>query len=224
MKKHIVLLFILSILVSKYSFSQNRFIEVVVKDTISLKPISYEFQVSSGLDFEYDYENPNGKLEYAKKLRESEDKLISLFRKFGYDFRLNKNPEANFTRKPTDKVNYLVTLYDSIQKEMFKERMIKEEFEFHMTDIKHEKKETKIKEIYTRLLAKAKKRAQLIADLSNKEIGDILEISESKSELNIISSFIESFSYSRSYGASSTSYQFNSGVLEKSLLVKFSVK
>ena len=224
MKKSFTLIFILSLITLGNSYSQNRFIEVMVKDIISLKPISYEFQISSGLKFEYDYENPNSKEEFSKKLRESEDQMTSLLKNLGYEFNLNQNPEANIKLDITDKRNYLVKINDSIQKEAFKARMKQEGYEFYMTDVKYEDKQTKIREIYTRLLKKARERAELIAELSGSKIGELAEISESKSEFSIISSFIENFAYSRSYGATSTSFQFNSGVLEKSILVKYSIE
>ena len=206
------------------SYAQERFIEVMVKDTVTLKPISYEFQVSSGLKYEYDYENPNAKNKFSEKLRQSEEKIVSLLKKWKYEFRLSGNPEAYFTMEATDKRNYMVKIKDSVQKEEFKARMKQEGINFYMTDVKYENKETKIRQIYTRLLKKAKERAELIAELSDRKIGEIIEISESKSEFSIISSFIENFAYSRSNGSSSTSFQFNAGVLEKSVLVKYSIK
>ncbi len=204
--------------------AQEKFIEVMVKDTVSLKPILYEFQVSSGLKFEYDYENPNAKNEFSKKLRQSEEKIVSLLKKWNYRFQLSQNPDINYTMEPTDKRNYIVRVNSLIQKEEFKTRMKQQGVNFYITDVKYESKETKIKEIYSRLLKKARKRAELIAQLANKEIGEIIEISESKSEFSIISSFIENFAYSRSNGSSSTSFQFNAGALEKSILVKFALK
>lgn len=224
MKRNFVTLIIIFLITVGYSYSQNGFIEVMVKDTIVLKPISYEFQVSSGLRFEYNYENPNSKEEFSKQLKDSEDKLTALLEKYGYDYKLNQNPEANIKLDITDKRNYLVKIKDPVQKEEFKVRMKQEGYDYYMTDRKFEDKNTKIREIYSRLLVKSKKRAELIAELSGNKIGRILEISESKSEFSIISSFIENFAYSRSYGATSTSFQFNTGVLEKSILVKYSIK
>jgi hypothetical protein len=206
------------------SFAQEKFIEVMVKDTISLKPISYEYQISSGHKFEYDYENPNSKDEFSEKLKQSEEKIVSLLEKWEYDYRLSGNPEASYTKELNDKTNYMVKIKDSVQKEEFKTRLKQEGINFYITEVKYENKETKVKEIYTRLLIKAKERAQLIADLSGRKLGEIIEISESKSEFSVITSFIENFAYSRSYGGSSTTFQFNSGVLEKSILVKYAIK
>lgn len=224
MKNNLLLLVLLTILGFRASSAQEKFIEVMVKDTVSLRPISYEFQVSSGLKFEYDHENPNAKNEFSEKLKQSEQKIVALLKKWAYDYRLGGNPEANFKRDLTDKTYYLVKIKDSVQKEAFKTRMKQEGAEFYMTEIKYEDKETKVREIYTQLLKKARERAELIAELSNRKIGEIIEISESKSEFSIISSFIENFSYSRSNGGSSASFQFNNGVLEKSILVKYAIK
>ena len=224
MKNNLILLLTFVILGFGTTFAQEKFIEVMVKDTVSLKPISYEYQISSGLKFEYNYENPNSKNEFSEKLKQSEEKIISLLKKWKYDYRLSGNPDANFTKELTDKNNYMVKIKDSVQKEEFKTRMIQEGIEFYITEIKYENKETKIREIYTRLLIKAKERAKLIAELSGRKLGEIIEISESKSEFSIISSFIENFTYSRSNGGSSTSFQFNAGVLEKSILVKYSAE
>ncbi|WP_211061362.1 hypothetical protein [Aquimarina sp. MMG015] len=113
---------------------------------------------------------------------------------------------------------------DPLQKEEFKSRMKLENINFYMTNIKYENKETKTRKIYMRLLKKARKRAELIAELSDYKVEDVIEISESKSEFSIISSFIENFAYSRSNGATATSFKFNSGTLEKSILVKYSVQ
>ena len=224
MKNNLILLLTFVIFGFGTSFAQEKFIEVMVKDTVSLKPISYEYQISSGLKYEYDYENPNSKIEFSEKLKHSEEKIVSLLKKWKYDYRLSGNLEASFTRELTDKTNYMVKIKDSVQKEEFKKRMKQEGINFYITEVKYENKETKIKEIYTRLLIIAKERAQLIADLSGKKLGGVLEISESKSEFGVITSFIENFAYSRSNGGSSTSFQFNAGVLEKSILVKYSAK
>tara|TARA_R110002051_G_scaffold325069_1_gene425580 strand:+ start:1228 stop:1902 length:675 start_codon:yes stop_codon:yes gene_type:complete len=224
MRNKFILLLLLTIGGFGTSFAQDKFIEVMVKDTITLKPISYEFQVTSGLKFEYDYENPNMKDEFSEKLRLSEEKIVSLLKKLGYEFRLSGNPEANVTMESTDKNNFMVKIKDSVQKEDFKTRMKQEGINFYMTDITYESKDTKIREIYIRLLKKAKDRAELIGELSGRKVGEIIQISESKSDFGMISSFIENFSYSRSYGGTSTSFTFNKGVLEKSILVKYSVK
>ncbi|MFS4455475.1 SIMPL domain-containing protein [Maribacter sp. 2304DJ31-5] len=221
MKNKILLLTTTLLLLSGAVFSQEKFIEVMVKDTITLKPISYEFEVSSGLKFRYDYENPNSESEFSGKLRKEEDRITDNLKKWGYEFRLSGNPEASFTMDPTDKRNFIVKIKDSIQKEEFKNRMKTEGINFYMSNIKYEDRESKTEEIYKRLLRKARERAELIAELSGKKVGDIIEISESKSEFSIISSFIENFAYSRSYGGSSTSFKFNAGVLEKSILVKY---
>ncbi|MEB8330232.1 hypothetical protein OO009_12780 [Flavobacteriaceae bacterium KMM 6897] len=224
MKNKFTLLLLLTVGGFANSLAQDKFIEVMVNDTISLKPLSYEFQVTSGLKFEYDYENPNTKDEFSEKLRQSEEKIDSLLEKLGYEFRLSGNPEANITMEPTDKKNFMVKIKDSVQKEDFKTRMKQEGINFYMTDVKYENKDMKIREIYIRLLKKAKERAELIGELSGRKVGEIIQISESKSEFGIISSFIENFSYSRSYGGTSTSFSFNKGVIEKSILVKYSVK
>ena len=224
MKNNVILLLTFVVFGFGTTFAQEKFIEVMVKDTVSLKPISYEYQISSGLKFEYDYENPNSKNEFSEKLKQSEEKIISLLKKWKYGYRLSGNPEVNFAKELTDKNNYMVKINDSIEKEEFKRRMIQEGIDFYITEIKYEDKETKIREIYTRLLIKAKERASLIAELSGRKLGEIIEISESKSEFGIITSFIENFAYSRSNGGSSTSFQFNAGVLEKSILVKYSAE
>ncbi|MBQ4804551.1 hypothetical protein J8L88_16945 [Aquimarina sp. MMG015] len=65
MKKNLTLLLILALIGFENSSAQEKFIEVMVKDTIKLKPLSYEYQVSIGLKFEYDYENPNTKNEFS---------------------------------------------------------------------------------------------------------------------------------------------------------------
>ena len=224
MKNKLSLFLILAITGFGTSYAQKKFIEVMVKDTVTLKPISYEFQVSSGLKFEYDYKNPNAKNEFSKKLRQSEEKISSLLKKWKYEFILSGNPDVNFSMEPTDKKDYIVKIKDSVQKEEFKTRMKQEKIDFYIIETKYENKEKKIREIYTRLLKKARARAELIAELSDTKIGDVLEISESKSEFSIISSFIKNFGYSRSNGGSTTSFHFNAGVLEKSVLVKYSVK
>lgn len=222
MKNYLALILSL-ILCGIYNISaQEKFIEVMVKDTISLKPISYEYQVSSGLKFEYDYDNPNSKKEFSEKIRQSEEKIVSLLEKWGYQFRLSGNPEANVTIDPTDKRNYMVRIKDSVQKEEFKTRMKKEDINFYMTDITYEDKEPKIKEMYAKLIKKSKEKVELIAELSHMKVGEIVQISESKSEFSLISSFIENFAYSRSYTGSSTSFSFNPGIYEKSILVKYS--
>ncbi len=224
MKRHLSFFFLTSLLALGSAYSQKEYIEVMVKDTVALKPISYEFQVSSGLKFEYDYENPNAKEEFSKKLRASEDSLTTLLKDLGYDFKLNQNPDVNYTKELTEKRNYLVKIQDSVKTEVFKSRMKAQGYEYYITDITYENKQTKIKEIYTRLLKKARKRADLIAELSGAEIKELVSISESKSEFGVITSFIENFAYSRSYGATTTSFQFNAGVLEKSILVKYTIK
>ncbi|MEP2238055.1 MAG: SIMPL domain-containing protein [Maribacter sp.] len=224
MKNNLILVLTFAIFGYGTSFAQEKFIEVMVKDTVSLKPISYQYQISSGLKFEYDYENPNSKNEFSEKLKQSENKIVSLLKKWNYDYRLNDNPEVNYAKELTDKTSYLVKLKDSVLKEEFKARMIQDGIDFYITEVKYENKENKIREIYTRLLRKAQERASLIAELSGRKLGEIIEVSESKSEFGVITSFIENFAYSRSNGGSTTSFQFNAGVLEKSILVKYTIK
>jgi len=203
---------------------QKKFIEVLVKDTIALKPLSYEFQVSSGMEFRYNFENPNGEKEYGEKLRASEEEITTQLKNWNYDFKSNQNPETHYDLGFTDKEGFMVVLKDSVAKEEFKTRMKVIGANFHLAEINYENEAPKDKEMYVRLLKKARDRAELIASLSSLKVGNIIEISESKSEVSLISGFIENFRYSRSSGGTSTSYSFNPGVFEKTLLVKFEVE
>ncbi|CAM3376968.1 SIMPL domain-containing protein [Zobellia roscoffensis] len=226
MKNSLVLLLVLILGNLCNSSAQEKFIEVMVKDTIALKPISYEFEVLSDSKFNYDYDNPNGASEYAEKLRASESKIVNLLKEYSYEFSLSGNPDANITLESTDKKIYTVKVEDSLEKELFKTRMKKEGVNFYISNIDYEDRDTeaKTKEIYIKLMKRAKERAELIAELNHMKVGEIVEISESKSDFSFISSFIENFAYSRSSIGSSTSYSFNPSVIEKSIVVKYAVK
>ena len=223
MKNKLILVVLFMISGFWMALAQTKSIEVMVKDTIRLQPIGYEFEVSSGLTFTYDHENPNAEEEFSAQLRQSEEAIVALLKKWEYEFELSGNPDASFTREPRDKRNYRVQIKDSVDKEQFTTRMKKEGINFYMSNITYEDAEPKINEMYTRLLKKARERAELIASLSNRKVGELLEISESKSEFSLLSSFIESFAYSFSHHGSSASFRFNPGVFEKSILVKYAM-
>jgi len=204
--------------------AQQKFIEVMVKDTIRLNPISYEFEVSSSMKFRFNFENPDGEKEYSSKLRASEEKIATQLKNWNYDFTPTQNPNAHYDLEITDKKGFMVKLNNESDKEKFLKHMKEIGANFHMADVEYENKKPKDMEMYARLLKKAQEKAELIANLGELKLGEVLEISESKSELSLISSFVENYTYSRTSGTTSTSFTFNKGVYEKSILVKYAVE
>lgn len=195
----------------------NKFIQVEVQDSIHLeKASSYDYLISidkdifPDIDTVYSFNTIKEIKIYGsdyKKTKEALEKIFKL-RKLDYKYILYS---SNSSYKRWYKDNYLVNVPSS--------KNLVNDFENELGQIKtieqyrvinvHYKDEDKVEEmLFERLLKNAKKKALMVAELSEVKLGKIIEINEN------------STSYINKFG----SWYHNNNYRVRSIIVKYSIK
>ena len=126
------------------------------------------------------------------------------FRHYGFDQSLLRN-------KPFYPDNYIITIPKGfkIYKEIIDDLRRFDFIEFETSNVNYDKDEAKNEEIlFTRLLKNAKRKAEMIAKLSNVKLGKIIEINENTT------------SYINKFG----DWYHNDRYRVRSIIVKFSIE
>jgi hypothetical protein len=215
--------FLLLLFISTLGFSQEKFIEVLVKDTITLKPISFEYTVKSDIRFDFEEMNRKNRTELIK---ESDKKVLNFLKNGNYKFEENQINSLFASLGGSQPKNYTVFIPDLKSKESFIEKIEKiDGLEYFLANTKYEQNELTEKRIYSKLLEKADKRAELLGKVKNLKIGEIIEISETKASETLFSSFMEKL-MARGDSALdvTTTFLNDNGVLRKSISVKYKVE
>lgn len=213
------------LLTTSFCFSQTGFIEIEVRDTIRIKPDTFEYHLNvnqssimEGSDSEsYDPKATNEKLKV--KLKELETFLT----KKAYDFKpmYNSTYELN-NNSYFSKNGYVVTFASSkgLQKLMNDLKAldyVKGSLgEFHYTN--QEKAE---ESLFKKLLEKARKKAMTIAKLSDLSLGKIIEFREAKEVDNLTFSMLDMYAvtqFNKKWGSAKNELF---GQKSKAIIVKF---
>jgi hypothetical protein len=218
-KKPFLLLFFISTL----GFSQDKFIEVLVNDTIVLKPISFEFVINS--DIGYDYEEMNKK-NRTELIQLSDKKVFDFLKKGNYEFEENQFNILFASLSESQPKRYTVFIPDLKSKENFLESIKNTSgIEYFLTNTNYEQNELTDERIYSKLLEKADKRAEILGRVKNLKIVEMVEISESKASETLFSDFMGNLmSRGSALDDVTTTFLNEKGVLRKSISVKYKVE
>jgi hypothetical protein len=219
MKKTFLLLFFISTL----GFSQDKFIEVLVNDTIVLKPISFEFVINSDIVYEYEEMNKKNRTEL---IQESDKKVLDFLKKGNYEFEENQLNILFASLSESQPKRYTVFIPDLKSKENFVDRVKNTDgIEYFLTNTNYEQNELTDERIYSKLLEKADKRAEILGRIKNLKIIEIVEISESKASETLFSDFMGNLmARGSALDDLTTTFLNEKGVLRKSISVKYKVE
>ncbi|WP_111309166.1 hypothetical protein [Confluentibacter sediminis] len=215
--------FLLLLFISTLGFSQEKFIEVLVKDTIVLKPISFEYTIKSDIGFDFEETNRKNRTDLIK---ESDKKVLDFLNNGNYKFeeiQMNTLLAGLMASQPK---SYTVFIPDLNSKERFIESIEKTGgLEYFLTNTNYEQNELTEERIYLKLLEKADQRAQLLGKVKNLKIGDIIEISETKASETVFSNFMGKLMERGDSALDvTTTFLNDNGVLRKSISVKYKVE
>lgn len=213
------------LLVTTFGFGQNGFIEIEVKDSISVRPIKIEYnvQLSNSKFSKYNPDsginNDSTKIKMVEKYKE-----LELFLKTKkYNIRpLNNSSFQIHSYVGFWKYGFIVTLENSndLQK-LTSELKNLDYIEGSLGDIEYEYNELLEKKLFNKVLLKAKNKARMIADLSGLTLGRIIEFKESKeiddTNLNIMDVYLN-ISQNRTYIMNKQTFP---GQKWKTVVVKF---
>ena len=178
MKKIAVLLFLCSTTI----FAQDRFVEVVVSDTIKLKPVAYNYQLALGPQniFGFDMDDREKDPEEEKKKRMA----IETFLEVG-DYVYQVSPLSTMASMLNTEVSvsYVVTVEVGQQNNDF----VRESDQLEGVSVIKKNtiwsnEQAEQQRLYEKLMAAAKERAAYLAGLGNAELGELLGISEAKGQ------------------------------------------
>lgn len=215
------------IFITSISHSQNKFIEIEVRDTIRLEASKYEYHIELTESFEYmglALQDEEYDLSFIK-----ENKKMKLFQlkeflvENNYDFKsfndnnykLNNNPYFTsngykITLNSLDEVSSLVT---KLKKFDFINGNIA-----NVTFIDNDASERKL---FEKLISKAKKKAQMIAEISGQKIGNIIQFTEVKEIDDFTFNFMDIYLTSQSTRDWNFNDNFIFGEKSKAIIVKF---
>ncbi|WP_160112288.1 SIMPL domain-containing protein [Aquimarina sp. AU58] len=181
----IIYLFILTI---NITFAQNGFIEIEVKDSIRIKPINFEYNVQIS-------ESKFNNLEFAKtskdsakfKMQEKYKELESFLLKKKYKIRPLNNSEYQIHEYVGFwKLGFAVKLKNSKElEELTTELKTLDYITGSIGEIEYGNSELYEKRLFTKILKKAKRKGQMVAELIGQKLGKIVELKEGKEAENI---------------------------------------
>lgn len=215
--------FLLLLFISPLGFSQDKFIEVLVKDTIVLKPISFEYAIKSDIGFDFEEVNRKNRIELIK---ESDKKVLDFLKNGNYKFEENQINVLFASLAGSQPKSYTIFIPDLTSKDEFIENIEKTGgLEYNLMNTNYEQNELTEERIYSKLLEKADKRAELLGRVKNLKIGEIIEISETKASETMFSNFMEKLMLRGDSALDVTTTFLNeNGVLRKSISVKYKVE
>lgn len=227
MKKliHIALL-----LISFTAFAQNKFIEVEVTDTITLKPIS--FQVNLVVDDvptvqAYELEdNVAVELAGAEDLNNKQEELKKLLVSKKYTVKpLDESKMNIFERRfSNNSLGYSVPVSSLVEAEKLKELVKNMAYvKTTVSVLKYEDEQVAEELLIKRLMDKAKRRAMVIGANTGLKAGKVLEVKEGqpKDAMGGMMEFYEQIAKMGAMGKDTGNY---TGSLSKTLVVKFAAE
>ena len=203
----------------------TKFIEVMVSDTISLKPVEFTYQVSSGVDAGF----------FGMKTeKEDTDPIISINtikkildkNNFRYHVELKQNYNIS-TVKPVDSAIFITITSDTSLKRLYKLLLTIKGISGKISNVKYESDAPYKADMYKRLYSQAYTDAMMLGKVSGHSVGELISVEEPK-EIDFYSGYMDMFKkmagsdnmLSQLFGMDDNLIQ----VTVKKLLFKFSLK
>ena len=225
------ILFVFTFLISISSFCQEKFIEVEVQDTITLKPIKFEYIISINSPQEVFDEEGNYNRDIIKNYREEKKvELKKLLKSKKYDFEVTEDSNFEINSDyvyfvPNDDFTVTVNSLERFKK-LRDQLKVLGYISARVGNVEYEGESNKEfeRKLLKKLIDEAKDKAGYIASLSGLKLGDIVEVKEVKE--------IDGFSFNMMSLLSAiptkslTSFQEENfkGSLFKAMVVKFAVE
>lgn len=184
-------LFYLVLFISSLGFSQTGYIEIEVRDSIKLKPISLEYNIQIDDSKFIVYNNEKEVNQYSTKIKVTEkcNELKSFLKAKNYKIHpLSNNKYQIHNYLGFWKNGYVVTLEkpEGLQKLTSELKSI-DYISGSIGEIEYEENEIVEKRLLSKIIEKGKTKAKIIADLSGLKLGKLIEFKEGKEldELNL---------------------------------------
>lgn len=217
---------IILLFVSLVSFAQNKFIEVEVTDTISLKPLNFQCNVYVDNDGGFvigadeDFDPQAAEEETKNKLQEVKRMLESKKYKVGP---LDESKLNIMERKRAKTNGFTVTISGESEMQKLKDMLDSADDVVTVVTVLKYAEELKAEEqLIKKLIDKAKARATVIGVSSGLKVGRILEVKEGKhSEEFNMNDFYSQIVKMGNFGQDTGNY---TGSLSKTFVVKFAAE
>lgn len=222
MKKYLTIIFLMGFVLG---MAQNGYIEVEVRDTFALKPMSYEYLVGLDDTDVYAFEaaetyNPKKEKERkAKAFKALKQKLTDL----GVSFVLDHS-DSYIIQPSMEMYSDLKIKVDTEQelKELVQKLATIEGLRGSLGIIQYKESSVQEDELLELLIRKAQAKAQKIAALTGQKLGKVISVAEvpetDETNLNIMDTYLVALGS----GSKSFSYLTGYGSMSKALIVRFS--
>lgn len=229
MSKKMKKLLFLSLLFNNFGFAQSGFIEIEIRDSIRIKPKKFEYhvQISESKFARLDANGLAGTDSTKIKMREKYKELEIFLENKKYKTRPLNNSEfqihdyAGFW-----KLGFAVELQNSKELEKLTTELKSLDYiSGSVGEIEYGDTELSEKRLFSKILAKAKRKGQMIADLTGQKLGKIIELKEGKDLVENIS-----ISYGAAYLSSlqNKNWDVSKNILFghqwKTVMIKFSAE
>ncbi|MBJ2173779.1 SIMPL domain-containing protein [Aureibaculum sp. A20] len=216
------------LLTTTICFSQTGFIEIEVRDTIKIKPESFDYQISVDESTLRDYNNTGP---YDPRISNEKLKLkLKELESFLKEKTTNFTPLQHSTYEVNNtsyfaKNGFMVTFTSAKDLQKFMHELKILDYvngnlgEFHYTN--EEKSEERL---FKKLLDKAEKKAMTIAKLSNLKLGKLIEFSEVADVDNLTFNMLDMYTVMKGNKKWNSSNNELYGQRSKAIIVKFSAK
>ncbi|MNK40235.1 hypothetical protein D3C87_588800 [compost metagenome] len=217
----IVLLFI-----SFASLSQNKFIEVEVTDTISLKPVNFQCNIYAGLDeaFSFNEEGDYDMLAAEEKVKNRLEEVKTMLESKKYKVGPLDESRLNvLERRRSGQKGLTVFVNGPAEMQKLKDLLSpKEDIQTIVTVLKYADELKAEEQLIKRLIGKAKERAAIIGASSELKVGRILEVKEGKKSGDTgLADFYSQIAKMGNYGSENDNL---TGSLSKTFVVKFAAE
>ena len=179
----------LLLFVASYSFAQNGFIEIEIKDSIRIKPIKFEYNVQIGDSKFRNYDSKTGSNQDSTKLKMNEkyEELESFLNKGKYKIRpLNNSKYQIHDYVGFWKYGFAVELETSKDLEKLTTELKRLDYiTGSIGEIEYDENVLSEKRLVKKILVKAKEKANMIAELTGLKLGRIIEFREGKATENL---------------------------------------
>ncbi len=218
MKKLLLVLFLVSV---SGAFAQSKFIEVEVRDKVTLKPASFKCVImitgnDQDVENAIDYDKPFDENEYMNNVKRNREKVERELKLKKYNYKTDNGTTLN--PPLSGLLNGSITVNLTTARQLDELNLLMAQFSFASMSVKnveyldHDKAEMRL---LKKIIDKAKIKADTIAGYSGLKLGRIVEVKESK-EIDDFSANIKEV-----YFVMEQNNDLLAGKLSKALTVKF---
>ncbi len=211
--------------VTTFTFGQDGFIEIEVRDSINLQPSTFDYTVKINDTNFYNYEaeeeyNPESN---KQKMVDKTDELRYLLTKKGYEFKALSDSSYEIISNPyINNYGFVLNLKSKEELEkLTKDLKVLDFVQGSVSNVVYKNEVDSEARLFKKLIEKAKTKAQMIANLSEMKLGKIMEFKEVKEIDNMSYSLMDLYYMSQERLTQNSIDDDFYGKKYKTIIVKF---